>query len=916
MRTLSKDNRITISSPGAKACLIASFFLPVLILLFAAWRLRLAPFTDKYYMPLSMQETYLPVISELCHKVKNGESVFYTWNSGGGTSFWTILACYAASPFTLLYLCFSEADIPKITQVIFALRCAFASLSFCVLLWKKEKLLSPLSVAFSTAYGLSAYFLTFYEEPWFLDTLIYLPLLILGAYYLLQGRHNWLFIFSLALIIISSWQAGLYVLVFAIVLIPMLAMEANKKNPGIRKILTNVKDFAIAILLSAGISAFSWFPVLQGILNSSLADLQFRFPQDLNTNMKIWDLLERFSFDSYPYSVTESTQFPAVYCGIFAVMLVLFYALTTKIPFKEKLYSFSALFFFYVIMANRFLSFLFSGFHYPLSSTYPQAFLLVFLIMYLGGRALACGAYFEKHRNLQIVVAFLIAFLVINSAINSQVNYSDHRIYYAISFIVLYFAVICLLEKNNTRSQNRFLAIAFSVLLLSETALAVYHPLKDRYFVKSMKERITDPALNYMTEDQRKTLLPNQKSEWVYELSSAVTYHEPDELMTEEVEKEKQNLQEGERLGFYSGNSANYGLLYHVPTLNSSFYIQSASYASTLKALGLSRSGESIELIRNVPWMQRLFAVSGSIGTDDAAGTGERGSLGYFSSSEQIYEPLTGAGDPFSKQNLFTSLFSEGAVLDEIPYSSFSVDELKNMKDLKDGRFSVVSSKEMSEADIMINIDYIKPIYIQCNCDQQVIMEVTQCDEEGKYLDMQRSTSAQNGVLVQETMEETKQIKIHMEFPENKAETFFLAVASYQSENYEKLSGMLSRYGFRITSFSSDAVEGDITAPESGNLIFTVPYDKGWTVLVDGQETGTFAACDAFLAIHLTEGEHHVTMKYKPAGWKIGMVSLAAFAFLAIFLSVSKVHTGKKKNKEGQTADVERTPDTERTSDE
>ena len=79
MRSLYKDNRITISSPQAKVCLLAAFFLPVLILLFAAWRLHLAPFTDVYYMPNSMQETYLPVISELCHKVKNGESIFFTW---------------------------------------------------------------------------------------------------------------------------------------------------------------------------------------------------------------------------------------------------------------------------------------------------------------------------------------------------------------------------------------------------------------------------------------------------------------------------------------------------------------------------------------------------------------------------------------------------------------------------------------------------------------------------------------------------------------------------------------------------------------------------------------------------------------------------------------------------------------------
>ncbi len=893
MRSLYKDNRITISSPQAKACLLAAFFLPVLILLFAAWRLHLAPFTDVYYMPNSMQETYLPVISELCHKVKNGESIFFTWNNAGGTSFWNLIACYAASPFTLLYLCFSEADIPKVTQAIFALRCAFASLTFCVLLWKKEKILSPVTVAFSTAYGLSAYMLAFYEEPWYLDTLIFLPLLILGMHYLLQGKKKWLFTFSFAMIIISSWQAGVYVLVFAVALFPLLMMEERKKKIDIRKRAINVKDFALSILIALGMTLIFWFPVLKGILHSSLTDLSFRFPQDLNTNIKIWDTFERFSFDAYFYSLSDSTQYPSVYCGIVSVMLVFFYGLSERIPFKEKLYSFSALLFFYVIMANRLLSFLFSGAHYPISSTYPQAFLIVFLVMYLGGRALGHGALTENHKNLRIVTALLLSFLVINCAISTSVNYSDHKVYYVVCFIVVYFAVISLLEKKNTKEQNRFLSLVFAGILLVEGTIALYHPLKDRYMVRSMKDAIVDPEENPMPESMRKTLSTNQKTEWVYRLNSAVTYHKPDEQEVARVQELVRQKEPYERVVFDSTTEKNIGLIYHVPSLDSAYFIQSKAFVSALKALGMSNASGKIKVVKNVPWLEKLFAVSGRVNDEGVEKGQETGSIGYFTSSEMIYESLDGKLPAFENQNQFTGLFSEGKVLERLDYS---IEKLTNVQNLKEDRFKVVSSPNMNEAEFTVKADFISPIYIICNCEQQAILEVTQYDSDGGALNSESITDAHKRVFVLDSFEEgADHLSIHLEFPENKTETIRFSASSLNRENLEKLEQTLGKTSFRITSFSAAQVEGDISAPSSGNLLFTIPYDNSWSITIDGEKTKPFAGCKAFLAVHLTAGEHHVSMKYEPPQYKTGLISLGVFSLLAVFVALSGGTLGRKK---------------------
>ena len=160
MKNLRKDNRITFGETKTKVCLLLSFFLPVLILLVIAFRFKIYPFSSDCVITEPLQKTYLPVITELRRKIFSGESLFYSWNVGGGSNFWGWIGAYASSPFVLLYLLFPADRIAEATQIIFALKAATAALCLFILFWKKENVVSPVSVGLSVAYGLSAYVLT------------------------------------------------------------------------------------------------------------------------------------------------------------------------------------------------------------------------------------------------------------------------------------------------------------------------------------------------------------------------------------------------------------------------------------------------------------------------------------------------------------------------------------------------------------------------------------------------------------------------------------------------------------------------------------------------------------------------------------------------------------------------------------
>lgn len=75
-------------------------------------------------------------------------------------------------------------------------------------------------------------------------------------------------------------------------------------------------------------------------------------------------------------------------------------------------------------------------------------------------------------------------------------------------------------------------------------------------------------------------------------------------------------------------------------------------------------------------------------------------------------------------------------------------------------------------------------------------------------------------------------------------------------------------------------VSGSIDAKEDGTLLLTVPYDTGWTITVDGQETEFYSVGKALTGVHVSAGNHTITMKFTPPGFKLGLVLSLVCLFL------------------------------------
>ena len=175
---------------------------------------------------------------------------------------------------------------------------------------------------------------------------------------------------------------------------------------------------------------------------------------------------------------------------------------------------------------------------------------------------------------------------------------------------------------------------------------------------------------------------------------------------------------------------------------------------------------------------------------------------------------------------------------------------------------------------------------------------------------------------------------------------YMLTALCLEEEDIEKYSDILSihtspDYFFTTSDMINAAIEqkrdtaahyfkkdtrgftSKIDAPGDGLLFFSVPYDKGWTATVNGEEAEIVKANVGFMAVKIPEGESTVRFNYMTPGLIPGLlVSAVSASLLIIYLLICMLLSkkGRKRNKaednsisirryeDGETLATERIP--------
>ena len=120
-----------------------------------------------------------------------------------------------------------------------------------------------------------------------------------------------------------------------------------------------------------------------------------------------------------------------------------------------------------------------------------------------------------------------------------------------------------------------------------------------------------------------------------------------------------------------------------------------------------------------------------------------------------------------------------------------------------------------------------------------------------------------------------------------------LSAADFDQQAYGDLKKIVATRAFSVDRYSDRFIEGSVNAAQDQTLFFSIPYDKGWKVTIDGKEAKTHKIGDAFLGVNISSGKHKVSLKYTPpgftVGWKITVLSAAIFLILCKIIHSRKL---------------------------
>ena len=111
----------------------------------------------------------------------------------------------------------------------------------------------------------------------------------------------------------------------------------------------------------------------------------------------------------------------------------------------------------------------------------------------------------------------------------------------------------------------------------------------------------------------------------------------------------------------------------------------------------------------------------------------------------------------------------------------------------------------------------------------------------------------------------------------------------YAIPSWQESAGRLRENSCDRFSITDSGFTAHIDAREAGLLIFTVPYDKGFTACVDGEKSEVFLCDVAFMGVWVEPGEHDIVFTYRTRGLALGSaMSLLAGAMLLAYVLLHK----------------------------
>lgn len=882
----SKFKSVTVSFFSKNLFILLAFAVPFVLMLTGFALMEVSPFGDKQILVTDLWHQYFPFLVDFQDKLQNGESLFWSWSQGAGVNYFALMSYYLASPLNFFSVFLPKEVMREFLMFSVVIKVACAGMFTAIFLRSVYKKNDFSLVIFGCCFSFCAFFMGYYWNTIWLDTVCLTPLVALGAVKLFTENRFRLYIVTLALSLLANYYIGFFTCIF--VLLIFIAYSIVKWD-GWKKFFSKLFQTGIYSFIAIGITAFFLLPAFFGLQNTNASGSTFPVEQRINigSSADLLGVLEAMkkiisNFITFiPPATKEADALPNIACGTVALVLGILFFTCKKISLKEKIVDGCLLFFLVMSFIIRQLDYIWHGFHFPNMIPYRFSYLVSFIIVVMAFRAFML---IEETSTWDVILAALFVTLVILFAIGVQENYT-------IIGTAIIAAVICVMLLIYTRRiiPKNVLLIVLSIIIIGESGVTAYLGVKTTTVTGTYDyprgEESTAQVISYMDE-----LEADNPELWRAEMTSTQTLNDGalngynglsmfNSMANVDITRFFENFG---MMGWKSGNRYTYAESSPVTNMfmNLKYIIsRDGNYRNTYDMTNIYSAG-NVKLLKNEHYIPMGFMVN-----EDLLKWTENDNEDQFDQFDQqnkFFKLATGI-----QKDVYTPLdvVSQG----HTDYNQFPVTKTSY------GNYSYKCNDSATVPHVKWN--YSAPqngiyfMYADIAGGDDVTVMINDVAQPQTY-GMGRSYIACIGECKQ-----GDKISVYAELEAGQSGTAKVYVNMLNEDVFEQGYDLLSKNVMTTTSSSGSSMEGTINVGSDGLFYTSVPYEEGWTATVDGKEAEITPVGGSLIALKLSSGTHTIRLEYYPKGFWIGFavttVCIATFAFLCIYTYIIK----KRKNK-------------------
>lgn len=894
----------------------ASFMLPTLALYVIFACNGVHPFGDRQIIVTDFWHQYYPFLCTLQEKLKAGESLLYSEAIGLGINFWALIAYYCASPLNFLVAFVSKEGLRDLITVILTLKVGFSGLFFSLYLKKVFNRYDFSTVAFSSLYALCGYVLGYYWNIMWIDCVALLPLVMLGVYSIIKENKYILYIFSLAICVISNFYIGYMVCIFTAI---YFFYECIRSQVKVKDFFKKLGIIAVATVVGLALTAFMSIPAYKSLGSTVSADKLGSEASEKTASEKTVELVKNTKegivefFEDSPEIIGRTLSFnepvpkeglPNIFSGFVCIVLLGYFLCSKEIGLREKIATSLLILILLASLAVNDIDLIWHGMHKPNMVPYRYAFVMSFVLITTAYRAFTTlpvrkAGVTNKAHTVAFTVSVVLSALVILCGINEDVVKSvtgfvsegtkitetmTATVLGCIAIAIIYHVIIyslCNDKISNQKAWSKALCCVIIAEVIINTVIAVPTVRTTTYSTYYYHGENIEKLLEDVDAHSKYTRVETSQE---YILNDPALYgYKGVSTFTSTANADVSKLME--KLGICGiPNSNRYYYETTSPLTNAILSLEYIIFKNDMKNLN--------------PYLEEVSeALPEDSGKRDVIYKNTQNlPIGFMADESFLDEEILG-GNAFEKQN---DLFRKLTGLDEdlftrVPLNAVISDSNIKVTGSKEGEYTLTLEDTSEEPSLTINYKAPDANSLYAYIDGSKITKIVVDNTTYKAVKRKYIFPAGNH-------EEGIKVKFKFTFEDSFKErtTIKFHVYSLNEELFEQGMEILRDEPFEIETYNSTLIEGSVNVKENGVFYTSIPYEKGWELYVDGEKTEITPFENALIAVKLNEGEHSIKLKYSPEGFSLGVKITIGALFVLVGLIVLNAVKKRRKRTDGQ----------------